>query len=650
MAAVAGINRVRIETAIPSMSNSEAENDVANWPSEVLAFVDRARDLCKPDRVHLCDGSSAENQRLLDVLVKEGTIQKLNPELRPGCYAARSDPADVARSMGDTYICSEKKSDAGPTNNWHDASEMKDKLKANFSGCMQGRTMYVVPFCMGPVNSPASKFCVQITDSPYVVVSLRIMTRMGRKALKLLDGTDYIELWHSVGCPLTGKDDELPQARSSWPCNIPQRKIVQFPDTREVWSFGSGYGGNALLGKKCVALRIASAQARDEGWLAEHMLILGITNPEGEKRYICAAFPSACGKTNLAMLTPSLPGWKVETIGDDIAWLRFGKDGRMRAINPENGFFGVAPGTSEETNAGAMQTIATNSIFTNVGVTSDGDVYWEGMESIPDAEITDWKGNAPWKPTLKANGKVDTKKNPAAHPNSRFTAPLSQCPCLDPAWDSPEGVPIDAIIFGGRRDDTQPLVYESFGWDHGVFLGATMRSNATKAADQKGLVHDPMAMLPFIGYNIKDYFANWLRMAPLAEEKAEDGAAVSMPKVFHVNWFGKGDDGEFLWPGFSENCRVLEWVLNRCDGRVDARETPIGFVPTADGLNLEGLEDVDEATMERLLTVDASLWKAEAAEIRSYFSKTLMKGDDKPIPAALVSQLEKLENRIASMV
>mmetsp|Transcript_143419 Transcript_143419/g.202773 ORF Transcript_143419/g.202773 Transcript_143419/m.202773 type:complete len:652 (+) Transcript_143419:173-2128(+) len=627
----------------------EVKDDGVKWPEEVLAFVERATALCRPDKVHLCTGSVEENQTLLNLLEEGGTIQKLNDKLRPGCYAARSDPADVARSMGDTYICSEREADSGPSNQWAAPADMKARLKQNFNGCMEGRTMYVVPFCMGPVLSPAAKFCVQVTDSPYVVVSLRITTRMGAMALENINGDNFIQCWHSVGCPLTGDADEVSTARSSWPCNIPERKIVQFPDTREVWSFGSGYGGNALLGKKCVALRIASAQGRDEGWLAEHMLILGITNPQGEKRYICAAFPSACGKTNLAMLTPSLPGWKVETIGDDIAWLRFDKDGRMRAINPENGFFGVAPGTSNFTNPNAMATFATNSLFTNVGVTDDGDVYWEGMDDRPDCGITDWKGNKDWQPTLKPNGKVDTKKDPAAHPNSRFTAPLSQCPILDPLWDSPEGVPIDAIIFGGRRDDTQPLVYESFGWDHGTFLGATMRSNATKAADQRGLVHDPMAMIPFIGYNIKDYFGNWLRMREIAEQTASPDASVVMPRIFHVNWFGKGDDGEFLWPGFSENCRVLEWILERCAGRTEATETPIGLVPSPGTLNLEGLKDFNESDLEKLLTVDPEKWEAEAAEIRRYFTETLMKGDNTPMPEALMAQLGQLEARIASL-
>jgi len=611
--------------------------------------VKHAAAACTPDRVHWCDGSAAENQALLDLLESAGTIEKLNPKLRPGCYAARSDPADVARSMGDTYICSEQKADAGPTNNWAAPAEMKAKLAANFAGCMKGRTMYAVPFCMGPIGSPAAKYCVQVTDSPYVVVSLRITTRMGAAALAAIDGGHYIQCWHSVGCPLTGGPDEVATARSAWPCNIAQRKIVHFPDTREVWSFGSGYGGNALLGKKCVALRIASAQGRDEGWLAEHMLILGITNPAGEKRYICAAFPSACGKTNLAMLTPSLPGWKVETIGDDIAWLRFGADGRMRAVNPENGFFGVAPGTSMKTNPNAMATFASNSLFTNVGVTDDGDVYWEGMDEVPACGVTDWKGNAGWQPTLKPSGKVDPKVNPAAHPNSRFTAPLSQCPILDSDWNSPEGVPIDAIIFGGRRDDTQPLVYESFGWDHGTFLGATMRSNATKAADQRGLVHDPMAMIPFIGYNIKDYFGNWLRMRSVAEQTVAPGNSVAMPRIFHVNWFGKGDDGSFLWPGFSENCRVLDWVLERCAGRAAATKTAIGYVPAEGALNVEGLAGFDPAVLDRLLKVDADKWRAEATEIRRYFTETLMSGDATPVPAALMTQLEQLEARITAL-
>ena len=591
-----------------------------------------------------CPDASFFSSFFLPLLPSTGTIIKLDQTLRPGCYAARSDPNDVARSMGDTFICSLEKKDAGPTNNWMDPREMRSLLQTSFKGSMEGRTMYVVPFCMGPCDSPAAKFCIQVTDSPYVVVNLRITTRMGNAAMsRMVSGVPFIECWHSVGQPIHGRNAGTPDhavARSPWPCDISRRKIVHFPESREVWSFGSGYGGNALLGKKCVALRIATVQGRDEGWLAEHMLILGITNPEGVKKYICAAFPSACGKTNLAMLAPSLPGWTVETVGDDIAWLRLDASGQMRAINPENGFFGVAPGTSMETNPNACKTFATNSLFTNVGVTDDGDVYWEGMDALPTCGITDWKGNRGWTPTRKANGKVDPKANPAAHPNSRFTTPLSQCPIVDDRWDSPEGVPIDAIIFGGRRDDTQPLVYETFDWAHGTFVGAAMRSNATKAAEQTGLVNDPMAMLPFIGCNIKDYFSNWLSM----QDKVADPA--TLPKVFHVNWFGKGQDGEFLWPGFAENCRVLEWILARCDDAVGARETPVGLIPEAGGLNIEGLEGVDEAMLEQLLRVDPALWQTEVAAVRAYFTGKLMTDDDTPMPAALMEQLGNLEARI----
>lgn len=628
--------------AVPSLVETAADRFGKLNPT-IWDFIRRAIEHNRPADVHLCNGSADENQLMLDTLEKSGTVIKLNQKLRPGCYAARSDPKDVARSMGDTYICALKEKNAGPTNNWMDPTEMRGLLKESFRGSMEGRTMYIVPFCMGPCDSPAAKFCIQVTDSPYVVVNLRITTRMGNVALsRMVAGCPYIECWHSVGCPIHERNAGTPaydMARGSWPCDISRRKIVHFPETREVWSFGSGYGGNALLGKKCVALRIATVQGRDEGWLAEHMLILGITNPEGVKRYVCAAFPSACGKTNLAMLAPSLPGWKVETIGDDIAWLRLDGQGKMRAVNPENGFFGVAPGTSYETNPNACKTFATNSLFTNVGITDDGDIYWEGMDELPECGITDWKGNAGWTPTLKANGRVDTKANPAAHPNSRFTTPLSQCPIVDDKWNSPEGVPIDAIIFGGRRDDTQPLVYQTYDWNHGTFVGASMRSNATKAAEQKGLVHDPMAMLPFIGCNIKDYFGNWLSMADKTD-------AASLPKVFHVNWFGKGDDGEFLWPGFSENIRVLDWILQRCDGAVGARETPVGFVPEAGDLNINGLAGINDSMIEQLLKVDPALWKAEAEAIREYFTVRLMAGDITPMPSALMEQLANLEGRL----
>jgi phosphoenolpyruvate carboxykinase (GTP) len=611
---------------------------------DLRSFVEDAVALCKPDAVHLVDGSDAENEMLLGLLEDTGTLVKLNPALRPGCYAGRSDPADVARSMGDTFICSKDKKDAGPINNWMDPAEMKSGLDEMFDGCMRGRTMYITPFCMGPIASPAAKFCVQVTDSPYVVVHLRLTTRMGAAALAKIayNQPEYVQLWHTVGCPITNDNvgtDEYEKARSSWPCNIPKRKIVHFPETREVWSFGSGYGGNALLGKKCVALRIASVQGRDEGWLAEHMLILGITNPAGVKKYICAAFPSACGKTNLSMLKTSLPGYKVETIGDDIAWLRFDETGQLRAVNPENGFFGVAPGTSPNTNPNAIDTIAKNSIFTNVAVTADKDVYWEGMGVEPSAGMTDWLGNADW----TAGGK------PAAHPNSRFTTPITQCPCLDSEWDSPEGVPIEAIVFGARRDHTMPLVYESFDWEHGVFVGASMRSNATSAAEQTGVVHDPMAMSPFIGYNVKDYFSHWLSMPDKAAAAvtAADGEA-TLPKIFHINWFQRDAEKNFSWPGFNENARVLAWILKRCDGSVDAEESAIGLLPKAGDIDLDGMDGFGEADMAEQLRVDGARWADEAAGVREYFEKDLLDGDAGPVPAPLMQQLAALEARLGA--
>lgn len=501
---------------------------------------------------------------------------------------------------------------------------------------------------MGPLGSPASKLCVQVTDSAYVVANLRITTRMGDRALDRICKEYTIKLMHSVGQP-------VPKGETSavWPCNIPKRKIVQFPEAKEVWSFGSGYGGNALLGKKCVALRVASIQAKEEGWLAEHMLILGLTSPEGVKKYICAAFPSACGKTNLAMPRPSLPGWKVECIGDDIAWLRFDETGQLRAINPENGFFGVASGTSFATNPAAVETIRTNTLFTNVGVTDDGDVYWEGMANFPDSPLTDWKGNRGWEPTVGEDGKIDRTANPCAHPNSRFTTPLHQCPVLDEEWDCPDGVPIDAIVFGARRDDTHPLVYESFSWGHGVFVGATMRSNATAAADGTGLENDPMAMQPFIGYNVKDYFSHWLEMPKQASAAMPPGVKPKLPKIFHTNWFIRDDDGGFLWPGYAENSRVIDWIFRRClDEDHPAAPTPIGLVPTTDAIDIrtngEAMGDFSGAELERALAVDTDRWIEECAEIRNYFEGKLMDGDRTPAPQQLVNELEALETRLTS--
>jgi phosphoenolpyruvate carboxykinase (GTP) len=605
-------------------------------PTAVAEFIGEADSLCAPDSVHLVDGSDAEHEMLLAALESTGTLTRLDPDLRPGSYAARSDPADVARSTRDTYICSERRADAGPLNNWAAPREMKAALSRAFRGCMRGRTMYVVPFCMGPADSPAAKFCVQLTDSPYVVVHLRLTTRMGQPALdRIAAGEDYLKLWHSVGCPLIEENRGTPEydkARSSWPCNILCRKIVHFPETREVWSFGSGYGGNALLGKKCVALRIASVQGRDEGWFAEHMLIAGITDPTGVKRYIAAAFPSGCGKTNLSMMEAALPGYKVETIGDDIAWLRFDAEGRLRAINPENGFFGVAPGTSSRTNPNAVKTISQNAVFTNVATTSDGDVFWEGMDGPAPPGVTTWLGEADWTPGTTR----------AAHRNARFAAPLQQCPCLDPAWNDTEGVPIDAIVFGARRDDTMPLVFEAFDWAHGVFLGASMRSNATAASDLTGLVYDPMAMSPFIGYNVKDYFAHWLSLP----ETAPAGVVPKLPKVFHVNWFLRDKNNQFLWPGFDENARVIAWILDRCAGKVGADTTQVGLTPRPGDINIQGLPGVTETDMRNLLKIDVDRWRQEAAGIREVFETALMNGCDVPVPAALMDELAKLESRL----
>ncbi len=606
-------------------------------PGCIAAFVQAARTLCAPAAVHLADGSDAEYEKLLSALESAGTLTRLNDSARPASYAARSDPADVARSTKDTYICSEKRTDAGPLNNWSPPTKMRQILQEAFRGSMRGRTMYVVPFCMGPASSPAAKFCVQVTDSPYVVVHLRLTTRMGRQALARIEaGQEFLELWHSVGCPLIEDNKGTPayaKARSAWPCNIRDRKIVHFPERRQVWSFGSGYGGNALLGKKCVALRIASVQGRDEGWFAEHMLIAGVTDPRGMKRYVAAAFPSGCGKTNLSMMKAALPGYKVETIGDDIAWLRFDGEGRLRAINPENGFFGVAPGTSSKSNPNAMQTLAKNAVFTNVATTSTGDVYWEGMDGPAPLGVTTWLGDTDWTPDSPLR---------AAHRNSRFAVPLRQCPCLDSAWDSPEGVPIDAIIFGARRDDTMPLVLEAFDWAHGVFLGASMRSNATAASEITGLVYDPMAMAPFIGYNVKDYFAHWLSL----HNTVPEGVVPKMPKVFHVNWFLRDENGKFMWPGFNENARVIAWILDRCAGTVSAKATPIGLVPHSQDINVEGLTGVSKADLDALLSVDQERWRDEAASIREVFESRLMKGCDVPVPTALLDQLDMLERRL----
>ena len=608
------------ETTAPSIAEG---NPAPTSHQGILDFVNEVAAMTRPDRIHWCTGSDEEWSELTRSLVATGTFTQLNPDLKPNSFHAATDPTDVARVEDRTYICSVDEKDAGPTNNWMAPDEMKAIMRKLYEGCMQGRTMYVIPFVMGHLEAEKPMFGVEITDSAYVTASMRVMSRMGSHVLERMEelDADFVPALHSVGMPLEEGQDDVP-----WPCSD-TKYIVQFPEERAIWSYGSGYGGNSLLGKKCYALRIASVMARDEGWLAEHMLILKLTSPEGVVKYIAAAFPSACGKTNLAMLAPTIPGWKVETLGDDIAWMRIGEDGRLWAVNPEYGFFGVAPGTNEHTNPNAMKTINKgNSVFTNVALTNDGDIWWEGLENTPD-KATSWKGE-PWTPD---SGEL------SSHPNSRYCTPIKQCDILAEEYDDPRGVPIDAILFGGRRKTTVPLVFEARDWTHGTFLGATLSSETTAAAvGQVGVVRrDPMAMLPFIGYNAGDYFNHWISVG-------KDNDASKLPRVFYVNWFRRDDEGGFLWPGFGENSRVLKWIVERIDGQAAAVETPIGHVPAPGALDTDGL-DLSEERLAAALEVDVEEWRAELPQIQEWFEKF---GED--LPAVLWTELDGLRARLSS--